>query len=266
MLNRIVVCIAAMCINNAYANTPSEYSKDNAVISIKGSGDAVAFSINSSVDMHACEISELATIIDDSRALYTSSDPEEKCTVLLTIGEDTLKVTTKSCDSYCGQNAIGSMDGLYRSSIAKYAPAARIYGASPSSDLPMADINDESAEIIEQNWNAREPAFQSEIALLGQTDPDRGVALVKYLNVAFSESGYSLDKTFNTWSQKVLGPPPGAAMYPELYHFGVRFGFVAILAHLTEMGPTGFNKIQSSGVFSGSTIKLYENFNLKRKK
>ncbi len=55
-------------------------------------------------------------------------------------------------------------------------------------------------------------------------------------------------------------------MYPELHRFGVHFGFVDILAYLTEMGPNSFSKIQSSGVFSESTIKIYEDMNLKRKK
>lgn len=264
MLKKVMISLAFVGVSNVYASTAAEYLKDNAAISVRASGNAVAFNINSSVDMHACEISEIATMIDDSRAAYTSSDPEDKCTVLLTLTDDALKVTTQACESYCGMGAVGSMDGLYKRSASQSAPVNIASGGGEVSNLPMADINAESAELIQSNWDARVPAFQSEMALLSQSDPDRGVALVKYLNVAFSESGYSLDKTFNIWSQKALGP--GAAMYPELHHFGVRFGFVDILAYLTEMGPAGFNKIKSSGVFSESTIKLYENMNLTRKK
>lgn len=264
MLKKVMISLAFVGVSNAYSSTEAEYSKDNAVISVKASGNAVAFNINSSVEMHACEISEIATMIDDRRAAYTSNDPEDKCTVLLTLTDDALKVTTQSCESYCGMGAIGSMDGLYKSSISQSKPATIAPERGGVSNLPMADINAESAEIIQGNWNSRLPAFQSEMALLSQRDPDRGVALVKYLNVAFSESGYSLDKTFNTWSQKALGP--GAAMYPELYHFGVRFGFVDIFVYLTEMGPDSFYKIQSSGVFSESTINFYENMNLNKSK
>jgi hypothetical protein len=264
MSKRMLVFLAFMGASNAYSSTAVEYSKDNAVISVKASGNSVAFNINSSVDMHACEINEVATMIDDSRAAYTSSDPEDQCTVLLTLTDDALKVTTQSCESYCGMGAIGSMDGLYKSSASQAMPVNIASGGGRGSNLPMADINAEAAELIQSNWDARQPAFQSEIALLSQSDPDRGVALVRYLDVAFSESGYSLDKTFNTWSQKALGP--GAAMYPELHRFGVHFGFVDIVVYLTEMGPAGFSKIQSSGVFSESTIKIYEDMNLKRKK
>lgn len=262
MSKRMMVFLAFMGAGSAYSSTAAEYSKDNAVISVRASGNSVAFNINSSVDMHACEISEIATMIDDSRAAYTSSDPEDKCTVLLTLTDDALKVTTESCESYCGMGAVGSMDGLYKSSASQAMPVNIASRGGRGSNLPMADINAESAELIQSNWDARLPAFQSEMALLSQSDPDRGVAFVRYLDVAFSESGYSLDKTFNTWSQKALGP--GAAMYPELHHFGVRFGFVDIVVYLTEMGPAGFNKIQSTGVFSEPTISLYENMNQKK--
>ncbi|MBD9398155.1 hypothetical protein [Pseudomonas sp. PDM11] len=264
MLKGVLVFLAFIGVGDACSSTGAEYSKDNAVISVRASGDSVAFNINSSVDMHACEISEAATMIDDSRAVYTSNDPEDKCTVLLTLTGDALNVTTQFCESYCGVGAIGSMDGSYKNSSYKAVSANIAAGGGSSGNLPMADINAEAAELIQSNWDARQPAFQSEISLLSQSDPDRGVALVRYLNIAFSESGYSLDKTFNVWSQKALGP--GAVMYPELHRFGVHFGFVDILAYLTEMGPAGFSRIQSSGVFSESTMKIYENMNLKRKK
>ena len=94
------------------------YTKKNGVIDIKQNGGDIAFSINSSVDMHACNMGEddplIAKVVDGNRAAWTSEDNTETCVVLLTFTPASVKVTTKDCDGYCGMNAVGSMDGVYK--------------------------------------------------------------------------------------------------------------------------------------------------------
>ena len=81
-------------------------------------GGDIAFAINSSVDMHVCDMGGdeplIAKVVDGNRAAWTSEDKTETCVVLLTFTPTSVKVTTKDCDSYCGMNAVGSMDGVYK--------------------------------------------------------------------------------------------------------------------------------------------------------
>lgn len=152
MLKKVIIFIAAMSINNVYSDTRGEYSKSNAVASIKSSGKVVAFIINSSVDMHACEISGAAVMIDAHRAAYTSNDPKDKCTVLLTLGGDKLKVTTNSCESYCGLSAQGSMDGLYKVAEASRPTPQGLEGAVAEGFAKAAEnANARGAIMVDQN-------------------------------------------------------------------------------------------------------------------
>ena len=95
------------------------YSKTNGEILIAQDGGQAAFYINSVVDMHPCQVGsdeepEVANIVDEHRAVWTSEDAEDRCVILLTFSPSMVTVKTKDCDSYCGMNAIGSMDGSYQ--------------------------------------------------------------------------------------------------------------------------------------------------------
>ena len=68
--------------------------------------------------MHPCNLGEdeplIAKVVDGNRAAWTSEDKTEMCVVLLSFSPESVKVTTKDCDGYCGNDAIGSMDGVYK--------------------------------------------------------------------------------------------------------------------------------------------------------
>lgn len=178
MLKKVFFYIAVMGINNAYAETANEYSKDNAIASIKASGQAVEFSINSSVDMHVCEISGTAVMVDAQRAAYTSSDPEDKCTVLLGLDGDMLKVTTRSCESYCGLSAQGSLDGLY-----KVAEASQLGQVAEGFAKAAAEANAKGPIMVDQNTR------------LDQTIAGPGAKLTYF----YSFPGYSSQDIKRTW-------------------------------------------------------------------
>lgn len=91
-----------------------EYSKQNAVADVSRNGASVEFSINSSVGQNGCNMDGVARMIDDSRATYTSGDGADKCVAVLNFSGGQLAVTTKGCEGYCGLNASGSMDGMYK--------------------------------------------------------------------------------------------------------------------------------------------------------
>jgi len=100
------------------ADLSGAYQKQNGVVEVQQQGNQVAFSINSSVDMHACNLGEddqplVARMLDATRAAWTSEEMSDRCVVVLNFAGGQLKVTTKDCDSYCGMDAVGSMDGTY---------------------------------------------------------------------------------------------------------------------------------------------------------
>ncbi|MBF0283721.1 MAG: pilin [Magnetococcales bacterium] len=96
------------------ANMDGSYEKENGIIDIKTQGNIVRFSVNSSVDMHVCDIENaVAQMVDDHRAAWTPDD-KSSCVLLLNFTGGSVKVTTKDCASQCGMNAIGSMDGIYK--------------------------------------------------------------------------------------------------------------------------------------------------------
>ena len=98
----------------AFADISGSYSKKNAVAELKQQGKAVEFSINSSVGQNLCMLDGVAVMIDKNSAAYTPDEKSDMCVAVLNFTGGQLKVTTKDCDSYCGLNAAGSMDGQYK--------------------------------------------------------------------------------------------------------------------------------------------------------
>ena len=111
----IVVAVLALTGLGALAQSPTEYRKKNGVVEIGApSSSAIPFSISSAVGQNACSVEGKAEIIDANRAGFTSNDLSDKCVVLLNFSGRSVQVTTKDCESSCGNGAAGSMDGLYR--------------------------------------------------------------------------------------------------------------------------------------------------------
>lgn len=116
-----------------------EYSKQNAVANASRNGASVEFSINSSVGQNGCNMDGVAQMIDDSRAAYTSGDGADKCVAVLNFSAGQLAVTTKGCEGYCGLNAAGSMDGIYK---ARQSAAASSQGPLVSDEKAFSIAGD----------------------------------------------------------------------------------------------------------------------------
>lgn len=113
-ITRFLALTVAIIPAVALADVSGSYSKKNAAAELKQQGKAVEFSINSSVGRNMCELEGVASMIDENRAAFSPSDKSDKCVAVLNFTGGQLKVTTKDCDSYCGLNAAGSMDGQYK--------------------------------------------------------------------------------------------------------------------------------------------------------
>jgi hypothetical protein len=128
-------------------------------------------------------------------------------------------------------------------------------GSATAVSLPMAPINQASQERIAEILNANADAFRAEIAMYSALDPRRGVAQARFLNYAFTRAGYSFDKTFYAWLTKVANGPEVRA-YPELYAYGIDFGFREVMLYLVEMGPESRYLVSQTGVYSPATLEL----------
>ncbi len=118
-MRKLFVVLILLIATNAFADFSGEYVKKNGVVDVTQKDKMIQFSINSSVEQHACNLEGTAVLIDKNRAAYTSNDNTDKCVTVLTFSKNGLKVTTKDCDSYCGLNAAGSMDGAYKKKASK---------------------------------------------------------------------------------------------------------------------------------------------------
>lgn len=106
--------LAALVAGTAGAQTAGTYTKKGGIVEVgKTSGQAVPFTIQSSVGQNTCTLEGTARLVDAARAAYTSDDPKDMCVAVLNFAGGGLKVTTKACASACGVGAEGSMDGAY---------------------------------------------------------------------------------------------------------------------------------------------------------
>lgn len=83
---------------------------------VPGNGQQAKFSINTNVDMHACEVEGIATAIAETSEHTTLQwRDKEQCLITLTWGQNRVNVkTTEECNSYCGMNAGNSLSGVYK--------------------------------------------------------------------------------------------------------------------------------------------------------
>lgn len=92
----------------------SKYSKQDGTLQIIKRGGRVDFQINSSQGQYTCEMKGTAPLAPDGTAKFLSTDAD-KCVVKFKFTGNKIEVDTDGCDShYCGQQAGGTMDGVYK--------------------------------------------------------------------------------------------------------------------------------------------------------
>lgn len=106
--------VSILMSTNAFADFSGEYVKKNASVTISQEGNELTFSLNASLEMHACDMEGRVVVTKVGHVLYKSADDSNRCEVKLELAGNKLSVKTKECDGYCGMNATGAMDGTYR--------------------------------------------------------------------------------------------------------------------------------------------------------
>lgn len=111
----ISILMMSICIS-AHAG---DYKKRNGALSIFSEGNHQTFNLNSSHgdSSGVCEISGEITPVaakKGQRSRWIYSDQSSMCVAVITeLGNGSMQVTTKDCDTYCGISEAGSMDGRY---------------------------------------------------------------------------------------------------------------------------------------------------------
>lgn len=104
-------------ITLVYAN---EYIKNNGVLSLSSDNGSATFSINAyhGDSSGVCNLEGVAESVGTGsrqRNRWAYSDPSSACVLVISeLSDGSINVTTRSCESYCGVSAVGSMDGEYR--------------------------------------------------------------------------------------------------------------------------------------------------------
>lgn len=97
-----------------------EYIKNNGTLTLSPENSMAAFNINSSHDNSSgvCNIDGVAESVDagaEHRNRWVYNDSASKCVAVISeLKDGSVKVLTRSCGSYCGVSAAGSMDGKYK--------------------------------------------------------------------------------------------------------------------------------------------------------
>lgn len=112
----IVSLLLAASLPMAHA---SEYVKRNGALSLSSGNGIAEFNINAShgnasgvCNMEGAAESVGAGTEQQNRWVY--SDSSSACVVVISeLKDGSINIMTRSCESYCGVSAIGSMDGKY---------------------------------------------------------------------------------------------------------------------------------------------------------
>lgn len=97
-----------------------EYVKPNGSMSLSAKNGFADFSINASRGdaSGVCNMEGVAESVGagaEQRNRWVYSDSSSTCVAVISELKDrTVNVMTRSCESYCGVSAVGSMDGKYR--------------------------------------------------------------------------------------------------------------------------------------------------------
>jgi hypothetical protein len=110
LITVLTLTLASTC---AMAQPVERFKKRDGVVDLVRGNGGVKFEIQSVRGQSQCTLEGAATFVDANRAAYTSEDMADTCVALLNFTGGKLKVTTKGCDSQCGLNAGGTMDGIY---------------------------------------------------------------------------------------------------------------------------------------------------------
>lgn len=94
------------------------YQKSNGEIRLSAvprNDQQATFSINTGVDMHACNVEGTANVVANTKGHTTLQWQEGQCKITLKWGQTNVKVTAdEECNSYCGMNAGNSLSGTYK--------------------------------------------------------------------------------------------------------------------------------------------------------
>ncbi len=113
---KLAITIAALlaCVSAQAAEPGIQlYRKANGIAALQPQTGGASFEIQSSQGQAQCTLEGTARPIDAGRWAYTPDDKADQCVAVLNTRGGRLVVTTKGCESYCGLNAAGSMDGSY---------------------------------------------------------------------------------------------------------------------------------------------------------
>jgi uncharacterized protein YecT (DUF1311 family) len=117
-MKKIIMAALMACSVSAHAQLLTagkmEYVKDHAGVTIQRNPTTISFSINSVVGQNTCELEGNAVMTGKDRYYYLPGNDDKQCEALFVFdGDKKLQVSTTNCDSACGLNAAGSMDGDY---------------------------------------------------------------------------------------------------------------------------------------------------------
>jgi hypothetical protein len=117
-MKKLVGLALLVLASGAYADGV-KFEKDNGTIEIQRVNEGVEFLINSSVGQYTCKVKGIAQVTSPYQISYVSNkelEGEDKCHITIDFAQDVsgVKVTTDSCNYYCGMKAVYSMDGDYK--------------------------------------------------------------------------------------------------------------------------------------------------------
>ena len=132
------------CSGTDSDNISGTYKKFNGEATIKKlEKDKFSFYINTSVDVHSCNMGDsnkLIAVFDGKK--NGSFKTEDGCQLIFEFSDNTLKLSSNNCQGYCGPKAIGSIDGAYsKSDVSVKKGSSRITPgqAAPVEHQPIKD-------------------------------------------------------------------------------------------------------------------------------
>jgi hypothetical protein len=114
------VILATLILSTSTLATAAEYVKRNGYLEITNHKGFVEFSINSSTPdgSGVCNMEENASAISTSagqRKRWLWNDSSSQCVAVISeLSTGGATFMTEGCESYCGNSAAGTMDGIYK--------------------------------------------------------------------------------------------------------------------------------------------------------
>lgn len=121
---------------------------------------------------------------------------------------------------------------------------------------PAADEHFDG-DVIAMYWNSRYGMYEREASRYEANAPQQALLLVQYLDQAFDQAGFSLDKSFRKWLE-VVGSPGQDTLYPEMVAFGEKVGFDQVNGYLKNQDPRYRDSIYATQILSKKTRGLLD--------